>query len=567
MTSRPLLLSTLAVALWASPASGQAEAPAGHAAKTPWYDGIGRHSRTITTSNDGAQGYFNQGLAFLMAGNAGEAARSFEEAARFDPRCAMAYWGLAMAHGPQLGEGSYPERRNAAAVAALNRAHELAPKATPVEQALITALARRHEDPPPADRRALDAAYADALRELHALYPDDADIGAWRAEALQRVAGAGRWSDAGEPDAATAERVAILGDVLARQENHPLANRLAVLLWDDSPYPERGDAAAERLRALAPGLGPLLHLAAQHEARRGRWSQSIETSLKALAADARYLELSGRGPDAYRLAMARHRLRLVESALMSGRCELALEQARNLTAALPAEWAAQHPSAVDGLVAAPLQVLARFGRWKEVWAEPVPPEEQPLSRTLHHAARGLAAAEQGDAIAARVELAACETAAANVRPDGRWGGRWGGRPAPEVAEVARLILEGRVLLAEGDEEAAVDVLSAAVQKEERARAGSYVPALLPARHALGATLLQRGDVAAAAAVYRGDLERRPENGWALYGLMRCLQEQGEAEEAAAVKARWSEVWKAADAPETHWGRSEQPLDGAVVAER
>jgi tetratricopeptide (TPR) repeat protein len=544
-----------ALVLLAPISLAQSPREAEHVPRTPWYDGLGRYSRTITAANDGAQGYFNQGLVFLMAGNAEEASRSFEEAARFDPHCAMAFWGLAMAQGPQLGRPDLPNEQAAAAVAALNRAHELAPGARPVEQALVQALAQRHQDPAPADRRRLEGAYAEALRAVHAQYPGDPDVAAWLAEAVLLVEGGPQWPRDGRPTSATDEARRVLEQVRQDHPQHPLANRLLLLIWQASPYPERGDEMAAQLRGLAPGLGPLVHLAALHDARRGRWSEAIETGLKALAADARYLDLAGEAPERYRLTMAEHRRLVVQAAMMSGRSALALEQARALVASVPPGWRQQHAVEADGLDVVPLQVLVRFGRWDEILAEPTPPAEQPLARAFHRTARGLAQLERRDLAAAREEWEALRPLIAEIPADAVWRGR----PVRDVAGVAASLLESRLRLAAGDPDAAVAGLEAAVRHEDTWRRDLFLPVLLPARHALGALQLQRGKVDEAIEVYRKDLEIGPENGWALYGLMQALQRKGETEEAAAVESRWSEVWKAADAPVPSWGPESGPM--------
>ncbi len=537
-----LLLATLAWLL----AGPDAPAKTAHEPQTPWYDGLGRYERPIQTKVDGAQGYFNQGLVFLMAGQADEALRSFKEAARFDPRCAMAHWGIALAQGPRLGVPKPGARAEAAAVAALNRAHELAAKGSPVEQALVSALGRRHRDPPPDDRRPLDEEYARAMVELQRLYPDDADIQAWAAEALMIAA---QVQDAPAEGERLREQAAeAVGLALEQRPEHPLANRLTVLCAMHSASPERGDAAAERLRELAPGVSPFAALAARHDARRGRWGEAVETGLKALAADARYRELSGSPPESHRLTMVQHRLGVVHAAVMSGRRELALEQARAVVADLPADWLPRHREKADGYVAAPILVLVKFGEWEAALAEPKPADGLPLAAVLHHAARGLALVERGDLAAAREEAVTCERMSTEARVEDRAkkqaAARW--------AQVTTRMLTCRLLLAEGRFDDAVKGLEQAVQEEESLPWSMDMPMLLPARHALAAVLLQAEDLTRAAQVYEADLERWPENGWALDGLAKAKLGAGEREAADAVRERLLDSWKTASSPRTGW---------------
>jgi hypothetical protein len=75
---------------------------------------------------------------------------------------------------------------------------------------------------------------------------------------------------------------------------------------------------------------------------------------------------------------------------------------------------------------------------------------------------------------------------------------------------------------------------------------SGISRFVPARHALGAVLLRDKRAEAAEKVYREDLRRWPDNGWALHGLARTLDALGRKAEAAAVDERFKEVWKRAD---------------------
>jgi tetratricopeptide (TPR) repeat protein len=545
MNNLRLSIGVLATLLASAGADGQTSRETAHESRTPWYDGIGRHSRKITTTSHGAQGYFDQGLAFLMAANPDEAVRSFEEAARFDPQCAMVYWGISVANGPLIGQPPPTEAQSLTAVAAINRAHELASRASPVEQALIAAVARRCADPPPENRQSLDLAYAAALRDAWRSYPEDADVGALFAAALLLAQREPWWTPRGDPYGSAAEAVHVLEAVRQLDERHPLANRLTALIWEGSRYPEKADAAAEVLRELAPGLGHFAHLAARIDARRGRWTEAIETSLKVLAADARYLEMSGRPAHRYLHTVSQHRLLLVQAAAMTGRQAMALEQARALTAAVPDDWSGVHRLSADGLASVPLQVLARFGSWDAVLAEPAPGAALPLERALRHAARGLAFAERRETIAAREELQQFLTAAREIPAEATWAGQ----PARTTARIAAHVLAGWIELAEGDTPTAVAALEEAVKVEDGlGRAGAMLTPLR-ARQVLGSALLRLRRIDAAEAVYRADLERSPENGWALYGLLRCLQGKERLDEAADVEKRLAEVWKAAEGPE------------------
>ena len=70
---------------------------------TDYYD-LGQHSYPISTSSPAAQLWFDRGLAWTYGFNHEEAIRCFEQALELDPHCAMAYWGIAYAIGPNYNK-------------------------------------------------------------------------------------------------------------------------------------------------------------------------------------------------------------------------------------------------------------------------------------------------------------------------------------------------------------------------------------------------------------------------------------------------------------------------------
>ncbi len=246
-------------------------APATDTTTVPLFDGLGAHTRTVSTRSPQAQRYFDQGMAFLYAFNHDEAIRSFARAARLDPDCAMAHWGVALANGPHINNTVVPPERAAAAWASLGRARNASASTSPVERALIEALATRYAEPQPEDRSALDRAYAEAMRRVWQAHPGDADVGALFAEALADLRPWDLWTPAGQAQPGTEELIATLDAVIALDADHPLANHLYIHAVEASPEPGRADAAADRLRFLQPGLGHMVHMPSHIDVRRGRW--------------------------------------------------------------------------------------------------------------------------------------------------------------------------------------------------------------------------------------------------------------------------------------------------------
>lgn len=533
----------------ASPAPSRAPGRTGELAperasgsQPPLFEGLGTYTRQITTDSPQAQRYFNQGLAFLHAFNHDEAIRSFQEAARLDPECAMAHWGISLACGPHINNPAVPEARAELAWRELELARRHAPGAGPVEQALIQALGRRYALPQPEDRRPLDAAYAEAMRKVHREHPADPDVSALFAEALMDLRPWDLWTEKRQPQPGTEEIVTILESTLKEHPFHPLANHLYIHAVEASLYPERAAEAANRLRDLQPGLGHNTHMPSHIDVLMGRWHEAVEANDKAIRADLAYREASGHKPDFSRLYMAHNRHMLAYAALMTGQSELALTHIRAMVAEMPRDWVRQNAGFADAFVAMPYEVLIRFGRWDAILSEPPAGEGLPLTSALRHAARGIAFAAQGNPGAARREQEDYLRGREAV-PDG-----WvvGINPASAVLELVTRMLEGEILYREGRVEESLAELGRAVAAEDGLRYDEPPGWILPVRHALGATLMQENRLVEAQRVYEEDLERRPGNGWSLFGLAESLTRQNRHVEAMPVREQFEEVWRKAD---------------------
>ena len=506
----------------------------------PLYDGLGGFSRKVTTGSPEAQRYFDQGMAFMYAFNHDEAIRAFRRAGELDPKCAMAFWGVAIANGPHINNPVVPEARAKAAWRALGEAQLLAPGASPVERSLIQALAARYADPQPEDRKPLEQAYADAMRRTWAAYPKDADVGALFAESLADLRPWDLWLPDGQPQPGTLELVATLESVLALDPRHPLGNHLMIHAVEASPHPEKADRAADTLRDRQPALGHMVHMPSHVDVRRGRWQEAIDANVKAMEADRRY---TARSPEQgfYRLYMAHNHHMLTYAAMMTGQSALALRTIREMIADIPLEFFKANPFA-DGFMAMPLEVLMRFGRWDEVLAEPAFPEYVPISGALQHYARAVAYAAKDDVPAALAEQSAFLEARARVPKEAFFGNN----TASDVLDVAESFMRGEILFRSGKTGEGLASLREAAAREDKLRYDEPPDWIQPVRHALGAALLQAGRFAEAEAVFREDLAKLPGNGWGLYGLSRALQLQKKTTEGEAAERQFDAVWKQAD---------------------
>jgi len=505
----------------------------------PFFEGLGSHRRAVATNSPEAQRFFDQGLSFVFAFNHDEAIRSFEKAAVLDPECAMAWWGIALANGPHINNPVVPEQRARAAYAAVQRARS-ASRVRPSDRALIEAQAARYSDPPASDRTALDAAYANAMRSVWRLQSDDGDIGALFAESLMDLRPWDLWTPEGKPQPGTDEVLATLEAVLAKHPSHPLALHLYIHAVEASPHPERADAAADRLRDLQPGLGHMVHMPSHIDVRRGRWAQAFDANVKAMEADRKYRELSPQ-QGFYRIYMSHNHHMLAFAAMMVGRSAPALQAIDAMVAQIPDSLPADLRALVDGYIAMPLEVRMRFGRWQEVLAAAEPPEHFPISRALRHYARGVAHAALGDPLAARDELAQFEEARKRVPADRTFGNN----AAHDLLAVAQPLLEGEILYREGKAKPAIAALRQAIVAEDKLRYDEPPDWIQPTRHALGAVLLREKRYQEAETVFREDLARLPDNGWALLGLAQSLRGQNKPE-SDRVQERFATIWATAD---------------------
>lgn len=514
-------------------------------ASEPIYDGLGTYSRKITTKSTRAQRYFDQGLALLHGFNHRGAIRSFQEAARLDPQCAMAHWGAALAAGPHINYPLVPPPMAELAWKELTLAKQNASNASEVERALIDALSKRYAYPQPEDRASLDQAYADAMREVWKKFPNDVDVGALFAEAMMDLRPWNQWTLEGQPNPGTEEIIATLDAVLKLNPRHPFANHLYIHAVEASPHPERADAAADRLRKLQPGLAHNVHMPSHIDIRRGRWHEAIATNTKAVQADKRYRAATGNRPlGLFPMYAAHNQHMLAYAALMTGQSKLAMRYVREMIKDLPAEFVRENAALVEAFGAVPMEVMMRFGKWDDILAEPENyPDYMPFARAFHHGARAIAFAAKSDTESARKEQAIFRELVQRVPKETAVSNN----TAESITAVANHMIEGELLIAEGKLDPGLEELRATLTLEDALNYDEPPSWMIPLRHTIGANLMHAGRFAEAEQVYRDDLKRLPENGWSLFGLSQALAAQEkDGAELEATRARFKKVWAKAD---------------------
>jgi tetratricopeptide (TPR) repeat protein len=518
-----------------------AAAPRVAGSQASLFEGLGKHRRKVTTSSPSAQRFFDQGLAFLFAFNHDEAIRAFTEAARLDPKCAMAWWGIAIANGPHINNPVVEEARAKAAWNAFQKAKARSGQGTTVEKALIAAASARYRNPQPADRKPLDQAYATAMRGVWKRFPKDGDVGALYAEALMDLRPWDLWRADGKPQPGTPEIVATLEKVQKLNPDHPLALHLYIHAVEASPSPGKALASADRLRRLQPGLGHMVHMPSHIDVRTGRWKEAAAANMRAMGSDSRYRAKRPR-QGFYRVYMLHNHHMLAFAAMMRGERALALRAIDSMIAGAPKEWLQENAAVADGFTAMPVEVRVRFGMWDEVLDAPEPAEYFPIARAMWRAARGIAFAAKGDTDSAAAEQAAFSEAVKAVPTEAFFGNN----AAHDILGVARHMLAGEILCRTGKWAEGIRDLREAARREDRLRYDEPPDWILPIRHALGAALMQAGRPAEALKVYRDDLTRLPNNVWSLLGLAQAHEKLGQQKLAAEAQARYAAAVKDAD---------------------
>lgn len=537
---------TLALGLaWAATTlkSDEANQPAAENAprKVGLYPGFDGYARKVTTKSADAQRWFDQGIQLLYGYNHDEAIRSFEKAGEVDPSCAMAWWGSAYARGLHINNPLMSEEQSRLAFEAAEKAVAALDDETPVEQALVRAVRQRYAWPAPEDRSPLDQAYADAMEATWHQFPSDADVGALFAESLMNLQPWDLWTAEGAPKGRTLEIVAVLERTLAKTPQHPGANHFYIHAIEASPWPERGTPAAERLKALVPGSGHLVHMPSHIFIRTGRYAEAASANERAIKADEGYFQLAP-APDFYSLYFLHNVHFLAYSAMMEGRYETSLAAARRIEKQIPPEFLKNYVTIADGFMPTALHVLIRFGKWNEILAEEEPDEWRLFSRAERHFARSLAYSALGKTAEAQAEIDALDAVAKQMSDE--W--KVGNNAAQDVIAVARTMAAGELTFRQGQTDKAFKLLREAVSLEESLSYDEPPGWMQPVRHALGALLLADERYAEAEKVYQADLVRHPNNAWSLLGLQQSLGLQGKTEAADALKEKVQQAWARAD---------------------
>ena len=530
------------------------------------YFDLGAHGRKVATTSEAAQRWFDRGLNWTFGFHHEEAVRCFEKAIAADPDCAMAHWGLAYAIGPNynLKWPDFPQEARETCMtrgrAALLAAGQVAKG---VEAELVKALwARFPETGVPEKYRPFNDAYAIAMRAVHAAHPDDLDITALFAEALMNRTPWELWDLPGRKPAEGADTVEAMTVLERGFERDPAAWRhpgmlhMYIHLMEMSPTPQKALPMGDALSGLVPESGHLQHMATHIDVLCGEYLNVIKRNRRAVEADAVWLAHAGT-EHFYTLYICHNYHFIIYGAMLTGRMQDALDAAAELEALITPGLLAEMADWIEGFYPMRLHVLIRFGQWQTLKEMPLPDDQKTYAMTtaLTHYAQSIAHSATGGIAEAEAARTAFYAAVERV-PETRY---LFNNTCRDLLAVAAEMLEGELAYRKGAHEVAFAHLRRSAELSDTLPYDEPWGWMQPPRHALGALLLEQGQVAEAEAIYRADLGyddtlprpcQHPDNVWALHGLQECLEKLGRQDEARMVQRRFDIVSARADVPIT-----------------
>jgi tetratricopeptide (TPR) repeat protein len=501
--------------------------------------GLGNLHHGVSTKNAQAQKFFDQGLRFTYAFNHDEAARSFQHAGELDPKLAMAYWGVAEAVGPNYNDPADPERYKRAHEA-VQKALQLSVDASPSDRAYINALATRFPADPHSDLKKAAEGYRDAMREVVREFPDDLDAATLLAEAGMNLHPWGLWHIDGTPEAGTDEIVSTLESVIKRDPNHLGALHYYIHAVEASSSPERALAGANRLAALAPGAGHIVHMPAHVYIRTGDYEAAVKTNQQAVVVDRAYIRAAG-VQGIYPMMYYSHNLHFIAMcAAMNGNYMESKKNADLLMTNVSPHVKDMPP--LEGFTTIPIAVEVRFHRWDAILKMPKPDPELTAATIFWHFARGLAFAATGKLNEAESEYKFVSAAEAATPPDLIFQMPINNK-TKDILKIAEAVLGARLAMAKKDTHVSVAKLREAIVVQDTLKYNEPADWFFPVRESLGAALLMDGDASGAEKVFREDLDRNPRNPRSLWGLRQALLQQKRDYDAEFIQRQFEASWK------------------------
>ncbi len=511
----------------------------------PMLSGWGNYNWSVSSSSDSARIYFNQGINMYYAFHIIEARASFDKAVKFDPNCAMAWWGKALAFGPNINDFGY--QRPSEAYPSAVKANALKANASPVEKALIEAIAIRYSGDSAADQGKLNALYRDAMKDVYKAFPNNENVSTLYADALMLMHPWDLYGHDFTPKPWTAEIVAVLKHALQLNPKQPGANHYYIHAVEASAKPGNALASATFLASAMPDVSHLTHMPSHIYIRTGSYNTGISVNDQGLAGYKKYHDYFPATEENIAL-YALHNIHMkINCAQMAGSYNIAALASKKLQQEIPGFYL-QIPGALGNYVQylhrTDIFTWIRFGKWKEILSDPVA-DTLSFTAVLQHFARGMAFANTGDLANAKKELAIMQnkmTVPSLKEPFVPFNAVY------DAAKVGENILAGTIAENNREMDKAAGFFKQAVVDEDKLIYNEPRDWLLPARQYLGAALIKVGRYIEAVEVFIKDLQINPNNGWSLTGLETCYRQLKNTKALAAVQKQLKAAWSIKDTP-------------------
>ena len=509
---------------------------------SPLFNNLGNLNFSISTANERAQAFFDQGLKLSYAFNHAEGHRSFMEASRLDPNSAMPYWGQAFALGPNINDPQPDDERKKKYNEAIANAKRLKSSATPKEQALIDALATRYSEDLTKDVAELNMSYMKAMTKVVQKYPEDADIQILYAASVMNTVPWNYWDTDGNPSPNIKEAKAALEKAMKIEPENPGAHHYYIHMVE-LPYPDLGVPSADKLASLMPGAGHIVHMPSHIYIRVGRYKEAVEVNQTAILADEDYIsQCFAQG--LYPLAYYPHNIHFLWSASsLLGDSDIAIDAAKKTAEKVPTGELINLPFLQD-FAATPLLAYTRFGKWNEILTVPKPNADIKHLNLIWHYARGIAFIRKGNPVDAQEELDAISVLKND--PDLENLVATANNPSVGIAKIAYEVVAGELAAFRGDVSGAINHLEKAVSLEDNLVYTEPAAWHISTRHNLGAVLLKAEKYKEAEKIYKEDLDIIRQNGWSLMGLYLSYTAQGKTDEAKTIKQEFDKAWQYSD---------------------
>ena len=513
-------------------------------ADIPPIPGAGTYKWKISTRNDSAQFYFNQGINMYYSFHIIEAMASFKKAEKFDKYSPMLLWAQALTYGPNINDFGYTASPEA--LSAIGKAIEFSGRCTDKEIALIEAQRIRYSYDSSQTRSMLNQLYVDKMKEVYEKFPHDADVATLYADAMMLQHPWDLWNIDGTPKPWTPLIREVLEKVLAKTPNHPGANHYYIHVMEPSPYAAKALPSADRLGKLNPGLSHVVHMPSHIYLRTGLYNKGIDVNINAVNSYKSSIPLYAAVTGADFLYIIHNLHMKTNNAMLAGNYKIAEAAAIETRNSIQADYLsipAPLGNVVQYIYMTPVLVYVRFGKWDELLQQNKPDDSQVYANILYHFGRGMAFSARSKMTEANQELAAMKTLMADTSlaiPFTPFSA------AIEGAIVASKILSGSIALKSGKTNDAITDFTEAVKVEQKMIYNEPRDWLLNPKHWLGKAYLVAGDGSNAEKTFNADLQNNNNNGWALFGLNKALLMQKKYNEAAPVLTRYKKAFNKAD---------------------